>query len=280
MPARGFRPFIKKRLLRIYLGYWPVLLLIALVTMFVYQERLPPIKKMLLSTLLLYPNIWDNLLPPAWSLSMEIYFYLWIGLIVLLPLRYQIKAAVCIIVFLVIWGIGWLATNQEGVYNGLQPLRYVFTGLGIEFLGGALIAHVYDKQALIFERPRLTLPLCIALICAGFSLGMTSPYFDRVEVMRVASFGMIGMSALVLVLTLEQTKLTPPTWLVAVGNASYSIYLLHTFLLDASGRIRVENGITSPAALLTFLLCLPLIIVLISLLWYRLIEKPIMKTAL
>ncbi|MBH1963847.1 MAG: acyltransferase [Comamonadaceae bacterium] len=73
IPARRVRQFVKKRLLRIYLGYWPVLLLIALTTVFVYHSSLPDLKKMVFSTLLLYPNIWDNWLPPAWSLTMEIY---------------------------------------------------------------------------------------------------------------------------------------------------------------------------------------------------------------
>ena len=68
--------------------------------------------------------------------------------------------------------------------------------------------------------------------------------------------------------------------LVAVGNASYSLYLLHTFLLDASGKLRVNLGIAEHGLLLPFLLALPVAIVLISMLWYRWVEKPLMKAAL
>jgi len=278
--TRGIWPFVKKRLLRIYLGYWPVLLLIALTTVFVYHGSLPPLKKMALSTLLLYPNIWDNWLPPAWSLTMEIYFYLWIALIALLPQRHQVKAIAAVMAVLAAWGVGWLIADRPGVFNGHQPLRYGLTGLGLEFLAGALLAHAYDHKARIFQTPQSTVPLCLALMASGIGLGMTSPYFDRVEIMRVVSFGTMGLSALVLALTLEQTRFTPPGWLVAVGNASYSLYLLHTVLLDMSGRIRFTQDITSPAALLPFLLALPAAIVLLSLLWYRWVEKPIMKAAL
>ena len=278
--ARGIWPFIKKRLLRIYLGYWPVLLLIALTTVTVYHGSLPPLKKMVFSALLLYPNIWDNWLAPAWSLTMEIYFYLWIALIALLPQRYQIKVILCVMVVLTAWGIGWLIADRPSVFNGQQPLRYGLTGLGLEFLAGALLAHAYERKASLFKTPQATVPLCILLMAGGIVLGMSSPYFDRVEIMRVASFGAMGLSALVLALTLEQTRFTPPGWLVAIGNASYSLYLLHTFLLDASGRVRSFFGIVSPSALLPFLLALPVVIVLISLLWYRWVEKPIMKAAL
>lgn len=280
IPAHGIWPFIKKRLLRIYLGYWPVLLLIALTTVLVYHSNLPPLRKMVFSTLLLYPNIWDNWLPPAWSLTMEIYFYLWIALIALLPQRHQIKAIAGVMVLLAAWGIGWLIADRNGVFNGHQPLRYVFTGLGLEFLAGALLARAYDCRARIFQTPRATLPLCLLLMAIGVGVGTTSPYFDRVEVMRAASFGIMGISALVFALTLEQTRFTPPSWLVVVGNASYSLYLLHTFLLDAAGRVRMDYDITSSWALLLFMLALPVAITLLSMLWYRWVEKPIMKAAL
>ncbi|MBU1351292.1 MAG: acyltransferase [Gammaproteobacteria bacterium] len=280
IPAQGIWPFARKRLLRIYMGYWPVLLLIALTTVFVHHAPLPDLKKMVFSTLLLYPNIWDNWLQPAWSLTMEIYFYLWIALIALLPQRHQIKAIACMMMLLAAWGFGWLIADRQGVFNGQQPLRFVFTGLGIEFLAGALLARAYDRQVRFFRTPRIALPLCLLLMAAGLGFGSLSPYFDRVEVMRAASFGVMGVSALVLALTLEHTRSTPPAWLVLVGDASYSLYLLHTFLLDASGRMRMDLGISSPPALLLYMAVLPVVIILLSVWWFRWVEKPIMKAAL
>lgn len=273
----GLWSFAKKRLLRIYLGYWPVLLLIALTTVYIYNADLPPLRKMVFSTLLLYPNIWDNWLAPAWSLTMEIYFYLWIGLIALAPARHQGKVIVGTMVLLAAWGLLWLGLDHQRVFDGLQPLRYPLTGLGMEFLAGALLARAYAAGARVFHTPGRTAVLCVALMAAGMLLGTTSPYFDRVEVMRVASFGVFGLAALVLALTLEQTPWTPPTWLVHVGNASYSLYLLHTFLLDASGRWRFNLNIQSPDLLLAYLLALPVVIVLLSLLWYRCVERPLLK---
>lgn len=258
--SEGLWVFVKKRLLRIYLGYWPVLALMAFTTIFIYNESLPDVKKVVFSILLLYPNIWENWLPPAWSLTMEIYFYVWIALIALLPQRHQFKGIVCAMLLLAIWNAGWLIADRPGVFVGQQPLRYLLTGLGLEFLAGALIAHVYS-QGQHFRRGRLWIPMCVVLACAGLALGMTSPYFDRVEIMRAASFGILGVSVVVLALSLEQTRLSPPVWLVGVGDASYSLYLLHTFLL-------------------VFMLALPVAIVLVRMCWYRWVEKPIMTMAL
>ena len=120
----------------------------------------------------------------------------------------------------------------------------------------------------------------MSLAVLGVAIGSTSPYFDRVEVMRASTFGLMGLSALVIALTLEQTRFSPPSWLVRIGDASYSLYLLHTFLLDASGRVRMNLAIASPDGLLVFMAMLPLVIVAGSWLWYVSVERPIMKAAL
>lgn len=280
IPAHGIWHFARRRLLRIYLGYWPVLLLTALLTLFVYKEALPALEKMVFSALLLYPAPGDNWLWTAWSLSMEIYFYLWIGLIAMLPQRLHVKAVLCGITLLALWGIGWLNMAPATVYTGQQPLRYSLTGLGIEFLAGALVAHVYTRQTALFLRTFVMLPACVALITFGFWLGMTSPAYANIEILRAFSFGAVGLGALILALVLEHTRWTPPTCLVVIGDASYSLYLLHVPLLTASERFHITFGLGSEAVLPFTLLALPIAIVMLSILWYRCVERPIMRAAL
>ena len=279
IPSTGFAAFMKKRLLRIYLGYWPVLLLIAVVTVYCYNADLPPAKKIVFSTLLLYPNIWDNWLAPAWSLTLEIYFYLWIAVITWVAAKSPVKAIAIVMAFLAGWGIFWLVRDHAMVFTGQQPLRYLLTGLGLEFLAGALVAELCDRKHWLLSHGRWTMAASVVLMVVGVRIGMTSPYFDRVEVMRAATFGLAGLGALLLFLSLENTPLRPPAWLVAIGDASYSLYLLHTFLLDASGRIRFENSIADGPTLLAFLLALPVAIIFISLLWFRWVERPLIKAA-
>ncbi|MBU0830140.1 MAG: acyltransferase [Gammaproteobacteria bacterium] len=280
IPAQSIWHFARRRLLRIYLGYWPVLLLIAALTLLVYQEPLPPLKKMVFSALLVYPTPADNWLWTAWSLSMEIYFYLWIGLIALLPQRLHLKAVMCVIALLTLWGLGWLHMAPATVYTGQQPLRYGLTGLGIEFLAGAVVAHVYTRKTSLFRRTHALVPGAIAFILFGFWWGTTSAAYANVEILRAFSFGMTGLGALLLALLLEQASWTPPRVLVSVGNASYSLYLLHVPMLSASERFRISYGLGSEAVLPFSLLALPVAIVLLSIVWYRCVEKPIMKAVL
>lgn len=122
-PARGLWAFARKQLLRIYLGYWPVLLL-ALTTLPVYGESMPTPRKVVMSTLLLYPNIWDNWLAPAWSLSVELYFYLWIALLTPVPREYRVRAITCTMAALPLWGTGWLlADHQRATTAALRAHR-------------------------------------------------------------------------------------------------------------------------------------------------------------
>lgn len=279
IPVNGIRPFLKKRLLRIYLGYWPVLILVAISNIIAHHTPLPSLKIIIFSALLLYPEMQDNWLATAWSLTMEIYFYLWIILIALIPQKHQIKTIIGVMLLLAAWGIGWLFIDPNNVYKGQQPLRHFLSGFGLEFLGGVLLAYFYDRKAQLFYRSTITIPACTILIAAGLNIGMISPYFDRIEIMRAMSFGIMGLAALTLALALEQTPFAPPRWLVKIGDASYSLYLLHTLLLVTSDKVRILLNITSTEGLLFFLLLLPFAIVAISLLWYRWIERPIITAA-
>lgn len=272
-PARGLWAFAGKQLLHIYLSYWPVLLL-ALTTLLVHGESMPTPRKVVMSTLLLYPNIWDKWLAPAWSLSMELYFYLWIALLTPVPREYRVRAITCTMAALFVWGTGWLLADHQRVFERQQPLRYGLTGLGVEFLAGALLARACDSRARLFAKPVATVTVCIALTAAGLALGTTSPYFDRVEVMGRASFGVVGVFLLAIAVTLERAGSSRCTGWWRSGTLLTSPYLLYTSLLGASGRWRFNLDIQWPRLLPAHIVTLPIAIVLLSLLWYRWVERP------
>ena len=225
----------------------PVLLLIALTTVIVYHGSLPPLKKMVFSALLLYPNIWDNWLAPAWSLTMEIYFYLWIALIALLPQRYQIKVILCVMAVLTAWGIGWLIADRPSVFNGQQPLRYGLTGLGLEFLAGALLAHAYERKASLFKTPQATVPLCILLMAGGIVLlDLTALFFFLADIYaagtkpRFILFYNIGILILTLAVLCSPAATPEAFALLAVPSA----ILIPVFF------VRIHRGIALPVYLI------------------------------
>lgn len=266
--------FLRKRGLRIYLGYWPVFLLSILIAALAVG-KMPVINSTFLrSAFLLQPDIWLNIVPTAWSLTFELWFYLCLGVIVWWAGPQPVRAIVCAMLVLVIWNDGWLFLDQRGVYRGLQPFRYVLTALMLEFLAGALIAHAYLRNASLFTRTLPWAALGIALMCLGWSFGASSIWYGRAEMMRVASYGVAGVGALVVTLAISQTALKAPRLLVCIGDASYSLYLLHPLLLGFGGDLRFRYTEHSFFWKNVLLLAMPVAIVAISMLWFHWIERP------
>ncbi len=157
-------------------------------------------------------------------------------------------------------------------------MRYLFTGMGLEFLMGIFIALVYDEKdrfeidfgiiAVVF--------FCLALF--GFAAGSISPWFDRVEILRVATFGLFGASSLILFLSLNELRIKAPKFLILIGDASFSIYLIHPFLLDFGGVLAFRLQMSNIELLLYNALLIPFVII-VSVVWYRIIENPLTKIA-
>ncbi len=273
----GILQFVKRRALRIYLGYWPVLLATVAGSAWVFSAELPSVRVMLGSIFLLYPSLFDNWLPTAWSLTYELYFYSWIACMVLLPARYRLRSIVATIMVLALWNALWLMVQPQIVYGGEQPLRFFLTGYGVEFLTGSLIAEIYKKFRDNWPHPAIMLPLCLALICMGLAIGTTSPFFDRVEIMRAGSFGVFALGLFLATLTLQSGQFKAPSWLVVIGDASFSLYLLHPFLLDLAGALRFKYLGNGPVPILIASLLLPVAVTGVSILWFKRIEYPLMR---
>ena len=272
--------FIKRRAIRIYLGYWPALLVTALGSALILKAELPSATRMLGSIFLLYPSLFDNWLTTAWSLTYELYFYGWIAGIVLLPARYRLQAIVLIIMGLTLWSSLWLMVQPQNVYGGGQPLRFLLTAYGVEFLTGAVLAEIYKKYNSCWPRPAIMLPLYVSLVCLGLALGTTSHFFDRVEIMRVGSFGVFALGLFLMALTLQTHQFRAPKWLVMTGDASFSLYLLHTLLLSLAGGFRFKYLQDNATLILLFSALMPVGITLLSVAWFKFIEYPLMRRAL
>ena len=267
--------FMGRRAMRIYLGYWPVFLLLFFMPFL--GQPLPDAQKIITSALLLNPLLWDNWLPTAWSLTYELYFYVWIAIICSvrwLP-RGSTIAIFCAI--LLTWNIGWYAFDPVRVQAGLQPLRFPLTGMGLEFLIGAAWAHSRKRYPILQMYPWLLIVLSLVLIVVGFSIGTTSHFFDRVEILRAGSYGLAGFGFLIMAISMADLHWSAPRSLIAVGDASYSLYLLHPILLTIFGVLRFRTLAPDSAWLLPFLLAMPVAMVLVSLLWFRWIEKPVFE---
>lgn len=281
-PGYSPRRFLTRRGLRIYLGYWPVLALTAVATALgLTYASWPPAGQLLRSALLLSPSIFDNWVPTAWSLTYELYFYLWIALILIAPTRWRAACLGAGLALLLAWNAGWYLLARERVLIGQQGLRFALTGFGLEFLAGALLAHLRQSHPAMSAAARAPWFALggLALIVWGLWAGSLSPMHDRVELLRAGTYGAAGLGFLLLALACSDRHWPVPRPIVALGDASYALYLLHPSLLELSAHLRARLPEGNALALAAFLLALPIVISLLSCLWFRLIEWPLFNAA-
>ncbi|MCS4511108.1 acyltransferase family protein [Xylophilus ampelinus] len=134
--------FLKRRVLRIYLGYWPVLAIFAIFPAVLHGSVERTTKQIIKSVLLLYPNGADNWLPTAWSLTYELYFYLCLAAICLLAGARRLQILSWTGAAVVLWNSYWLLFQPEVIKVGKQPLHFAFSAYGVEFIAGAIISEV------------------------------------------------------------------------------------------------------------------------------------------
>jgi peptidoglycan/LPS O-acetylase OafA/YrhL len=170
---------------------------------------------------LLLPGEPNPLVPVAWSLGYELVFYLAFGGLLLLPRRTAVAA-----------GGGWAAAVIAGGVTGSSPTgRWEAVALGpfvLEFLGGAAAA-VLVRGGMV-GRPRSWLLLAGAWAAGGL-LVAGGPGPDDLPAAvwrRVLVFGPPAVLAVYALAAGDRTgTLALSRRLRPLGDASYSIYLLH-----------------------------------------------------
>lgn len=165
-------------------------------------------------------------LVPGWTLIYEMFFYAIFSLCLFLPSRFRLAALSAALAGLVLFG--WAADPKSAV------LETYTNPLLLEFLGGVLIGYLWGRRALPSGLFAMIL-LAIGVVALAASMYMsTDP-----EEFRVAYWG--APSALIVAGALGVPALQGrQPLLLALGNASYSIYLSHiiylTFLAEVMRR--------------------------------------------
>lgn len=183
----------------------------------------------LINSILLLPDkAMLPLLAVGWTLLHEMHFYLVFALILILPQRFQ---ALSLIIWCISSAIGsfWF---HPGVHS-TNAFNIFFHPLTMEFLLGVAVAFIYlnglirrSKMALIIG----IVWLMIAWLYWHFSTDIIFPQ----DWTRVLCFGPAYAFIIHGLVNLERDKLlNVPTSLKKVGDWSYSLYLIHIFVVTA-----------------------------------------------
>lgn len=258
------KDYIIKRLVRIFPAYLPI----CFGMLFLYR-LMPELSASggreysIISSIFLLPSSLPPVLSVAWTLVHELFFYF-----IFLSFFISRKLFFSVIFF---WFLSILFWPGAGVGG------YILSPLNIEFMFGVFMALVFVKVSIFNckEKRLLLIKLSLLLILIGLIIIFFSIYVDSVVDYLERVLFSLGLSFVVLgVVYIDQhfLKYIWPNFLVVLGNASFSIYLIHNPLLSVTQRLLGKVPFIDWQLGLFFGMAFS---ISTGLIYFKLVEKPI-----
>ena len=271
-PGRGPARFLVNRLIRIAPLYWlltSLVIAIALVAPHAMQSgRLDPGHA--LASYLFWPvrnpasGAYEPVLVPGWTLNYEMFFYVLfaVGLWLSRGSVDRLTAIVCAAILLL--SALPLATQPSGV------AAFYTAGIIVEFAYGLGVGWLFLRGARL---PRIA---CLTLILLGIVVLAATAASD-LTVPRQFAFGVPALlifTGVAFIRYESRSALAAPA--KALGDCSYSLYLLHPLCLSAMGQAWRRLGLQAlPGAGPLFVTGSTLVCVIAAVLLYRWVEQPL-----
>jgi peptidoglycan/LPS O-acetylase OafA/YrhL len=258
----AWRQFLARRLIRVVPLYWVLTTLMVVgVVLSPHSLEIAADKvQYILGSYFFLPVLRTEgdlrpILGQGWTLDYEMFFYVAFALAVLVPRRWGILALT-----LIFAGLVWLGRNLSND----TPVLFTWTdGLILEFLFGVFVGLAYERNW------RLPGWAATISILSGAGLVIANLQGPTFLVAGVPATLIVG--GFVLGPALQDSLAT--SWLTRVGDASYSLYLTHVFVLNLAYKIwTMIVGEKLPAS--AFLGASILVSILIGLMVYQLVERP------
>lgn len=210
-------------------------------------------------------NSFSWVLPVAWSLEVEVQFYVLAPVFFLIYLinsailRWTISAAI-ILVSSVYWFDIW-------------KVPHVFTYLHYFFMG-ILLTDLYCSKFVLIKNQRLAL-------IAGISALLGFIFIPSIHNLLgyLIKLGCIFILFHTVLSNAVMKRIFSVNGIVIIGGMCYSIYLLHLAIVSALGQLIMRSGInvSNKGYFIPFALVFAIAVLLISAGYFLLIEKPFMK---
>lgn len=264
--------FFTKRVIRVVPLYWAGTLGIFCLALLVpgfLRETQPDLIQLLKSLFFIPYSNGENVFPImflGWTLNYEMFFYLLFALSMAISHAY--RAVICSTILAALALVGWLVEFDS------VALEFYTESIVLEFALGMFCYSVFARTAQ--WRARAGNGARTAMVLAGLALIGCMPLMSgQVETIgRPLAWGVLAVGAfLLLVHGLANRRL--PRTAVLIGDASYSLYLFHPYVLNVFNRVFHPSwdppSVRAYAmALLAIALCCAAAVVL-----YRLLELPL-----
>jgi peptidoglycan/LPS O-acetylase OafA/YrhL len=272
--------FFKRRLARIYSGYWPFYLIA--IALFAWVGGPYLANADLFRSFFLWPG--QPLISVSWTLTYEMFFYIVFALLIALTAASRERLLWILLACIVAWCVFSQFVRHAYDRGRLEEMSlaeaYMASPYLAEFLGGALLAAWLIRNP--SGRSWSLLLIGVALFLAGgwinntfFSTHIEQGYYIF---WRVLVFGLPSLFIMAGVVRLEfRSKVAPLRFSLAAGGASYAIYLSHVLWLTAvqhMGLNRFLSQFPSWVGQLVFILNAGLIVIF-CIAHYRVIERPL-----
>jgi peptidoglycan/LPS O-acetylase OafA/YrhL len=275
--------FAKRRLARIYSGYWPYFFFAAAVFAWARPEHFAQTN--LVGSFFLWPIPLNRLLlDVSWTLNYELYFYLMFTVLVLAGNRLRWWLLFGLLAATAVYNLHRHFLLQDFSQDNLvyQTFWSIFltSPFMLEFFAGALLASLPPRLPARWGWPLLLLGIAAF---AGAGVINVSLYDGGIEqgyyaVPRVLLFGVPSCLMLLGLVRLELNgHVAPRRFSLDTGGASYAIYLCHTIFLVATQKLGLNAALGQVPDLLAqwvFVLYCTLIVAF-SVVYYRLAERPL-----
>jgi exopolysaccharide production protein ExoZ len=272
--ATGIRPsaFFLKRLIRIFPLYFvlsTLMFALVLASPASFNKESPDVRAYV-ESIFFIPH-WNPrfhelqpLIGPGWTLNNEMFFYLLFAASLFLGSRLNALAVLLVICTLIV--SGWLHPIEN-------PLYITYTSpLMLEFCLGIIVAAVFIYP----RKPSLRWPIALVTLLGAGTVYLYAFHVDSYgsELLRPLFVGLpCALVVAALVATERCGKLPTFAFLALLGDASYSLYLGHSFVLGFAQHFWQRFvGINSVLAHALFIVLVLGASVVLALILYRHLE--------
>ncbi len=267
---RELGTYLFRRFWRLYPLYWIALGIAVLIMHKIFKQDLKAMdwSGNAVCWFGLWPGI-HHFMPHAWTLTFEMLFYVAFGVLFLLPLRIGIG-------LLGLWGAAALAVTASGWQSPSRFVHTVTLPYVLEFLAGAIVSWIVRRNWTGYFRPAMVFALAWAAIAGVLVNDRNSEWLAQYPRVRIVVFGLPAALIVYALVSAEfHGRWRMPNWAKGLGNASYSVYLMH-MPLGFAMMAWTQKWSHGWLAHLGWSLAMLAVCIGGGLLLYRLAEKPLM----